>query len=84
MKYELFFSEQAKKDLERLPPATISRISHIFTLIVQNPFIGKTLKGEFHGLRSYRTGDYRIIYEILQKKVIVIILKIGHRKDVYR
>ncbi len=84
MKYQLFFTEQAKKDFARLPPVIHNRLTKALEIISANPYLGKALKGELHGLRSYRMGDYRIIYEIHSKKIIVIILKIGHRKDVYR
>ena len=40
------------------------------------------LKGQFAGLRKYRVGDYRVIYAILQDDVLI--LRIGHRRDVYR
>jgi mRNA interferase RelE/StbE len=40
------------------------------------------LKGPFAGLRKYRVGDYRVIYAILGDQVVV--LRIGHRKEVYR
>ncbi|MDO9350111.1 MAG: type II toxin-antitoxin system mRNA interferase toxin, RelE/StbE family [Deltaproteobacteria bacterium] len=40
------------------------------------------LKGQFAGLRKYRVGDYRVIYAILGDDVLV--LRIGHRKDVYK
>lgn len=40
------------------------------------------LKGQFKGLRKYRVGDYRVIYVILESDVLI--LKIGHRKEVYK
>ncbi len=40
------------------------------------------LKGEFAGLRKYRVGDYRVVYVIIESDVIV--LRIRHRKDVYK
>ena len=45
---------------------------------------GKALKGEKRGLWRYRVGDYRLICDIQDKKVTILILELGHRKDVYR
>ena len=45
---------------------------------------GKPLHGEKRDLWRYRVGDYRLICEIQDEKVIVLVLEVGHRKDVYR
>lgn len=44
---------------------------------------GKPLKYSLKGLRSMRVGDYRIIYKIIESKVVVFIIDIDHRKDIY-
>ena len=48
----------------------------------RNPRLGKKLKGDFEGLRSYRLGTYRIVYRFTRKAVEIIYIE--HRKDVYR
>jgi mRNA interferase RelE/StbE len=45
---------------------------------------GKPLHGEKQGLWRYRVGDYRLICDIQDDRVIVLVLEVGHRKDVYR
>jgi len=45
---------------------------------------GKPLQGEKRGLWRYRVGDYRLICDIQDKKITVLVLEVGHRKDVYR
>ena len=45
---------------------------------------GKPLHGEKRGLWRYRVGDYRLICEIQDEKITVLVLEVGHRKDVYR
>ena len=84
MKYQLSFTERAKKDIEHTSPSFYPRLLRAFELISENPHVGKTLKGNLRGQYSYRVGDHRIIYEILREKILVIILKIGHRKEIYR
>jgi mRNA interferase RelE/StbE len=45
---------------------------------------GKPLHGEKRGLWRYRVGDYRLICDIQDEKITVLVLAVGHRKDVYR
>jgi mRNA interferase RelE/StbE len=45
---------------------------------------GRPLHGEKRDLWRYRVGDYRLICDIQDEKVIVLVLEVGHRKDVYR
>lgn len=45
---------------------------------------GKALKGNFSTLWRYRTGDWRIICDIQDSKILIMVLKIGHRKEVYK
>lgn len=45
---------------------------------------GKPLRGEKRGLWRYRVGDYRLICDIQDEKIAVLVLAVGHRKDVYR
>ena len=49
-----------------------------------NPRIqGKSLKGEFEGLWRYRIGDYRIICEIEDEKLVILAIAVGHRNSIY-
>ena len=45
---------------------------------------GKPLRGEKKDLWRYRVGDYRLICDIQDDRVVVLVLEVGHRKDVYR
>jgi mRNA interferase RelE/StbE len=45
---------------------------------------GKPLRGEKRGLWRYRVGDYRLICDIQDEKITILVLVVGHRKDVYR
>jgi mRNA interferase RelE/StbE len=46
--------------------------------------LGKPLQGDKGGLWRYRVGDYRLICEIQDERITVLVLRVGHRKDVYR
>ncbi len=45
---------------------------------------GRALQGEKRGLWRYRVGDYRLICDIQDHKITILVLELGHRKDVYR
>jgi len=52
--------------------------------IAKDPLVGKCLTNRLSGLHSYRSGDYRIIYKILHQQILIIVLTVGHRKDIYK
>ena len=83
--YTVMWQADAVEDLHALPKHIAKRIKQkIDTHLSQNPLaLGKRLSGEFAELYRYRIGDYRIIYELKQQDILIIIVKVGHRKDVY-
>lgn len=83
MAYSISYKSSVQRDLKRLGKAEARRIlDQLEHDLANNPSQYPTLKGEFAGLRKYRIGNYRIIFAILDQNVLV--LRIGHRKDVYR
>ena len=84
-RYTIIVAPKAKKQIDELPPDIKSRIANVLLdVLAQNPFVGKALKAELKGLYSYRVGEYRIIYSILRHEVIIQIIKVMHRREVYR
>ncbi|OGP63194.1 MAG: hypothetical protein A2V65_01715 [Deltaproteobacteria bacterium RBG_13_49_15] len=85
MKYKVEFKRSAANGFKKLPKLEKKRIGEkIDSLSEDLPDTKSTkMKGEnpFHRIRS---GDYRIIYEIDEDAKMIVILKIGHRKDVYK
>lgn len=83
MTYSINFSKQALKELENINDPFYSNIKDAITGLATNPRpMGyKKLKGR-EGYRI-RTGNYRIIYNIFDTVLIIDIITIGHRKDVY-
>ena len=72
-----------ESDLRRLDKPTARRVlEKLEHALSANPDAGTPLVGEFRGLFRYRVGDYRVIYTKTSEGVLV--LRIGHRKDVYR
>jgi mRNA interferase RelE/StbE len=53
-------------------------------LLCDTPAAGSALKGEFEGLRRLRVGHYRVIYEWQRNELLILVVRIGHRREVYR
>jgi mRNA interferase RelE/StbE len=83
--YKVAYLDSVEEDLKKLDKSTVKKIlNRIETYLVQEPKgLGKPLKGEFQGYWRYRWGDYRVIYKISEQEILIIILRISHRKDVY-
>ena len=83
MAYNIVYKKSVQRDLKKLSKAEAHRVlNQVEEELSENADTHPVLKGQFAGLRKYRIGDYRVIYAILGADVLV--LRIGHRKDVYR
>ena len=81
------FTRQAAKDLEavfRSERKLYQRFLAAFDAIARDPAQGKPLHGELRGLLSHQMGSYRILYEVHHGKLLVIVIDLGHRRDIYR
>ena len=87
MKYKVILSEKARKALKKLDKQTSSLIIGWIEKNLEgceNPRIhGKGLVPNRSGQWRYRIGDYRLICEIQDKKIIIYVLEVGHRKRIY-
>ena len=84
MTYRIIIEKQARKDMKKLSPKTRSRVNATITILRENPFMGKQLKGDLAGLWSLRVWPYRILYIIEREIVTVTVLEVGHRQGVYQ
>ena len=75
-------SRRADKALEIVEARFKEQLKNAIREVSGNPLLGKKLKGEFEGLRSYRLGPFRIVYRFTAELVEVVFL--DRRKDVYR
>ncbi|MDP2929814.1 MAG: type II toxin-antitoxin system RelE/ParE family toxin [Candidatus Omnitrophota bacterium] len=85
MAYKVVYLDQVEQDLKKLNKSIIKKIlARIETYLASDPKeLGKPLKGEFQGYWRYRWGDYRVIYKISEREILILVLRISHRKDVY-
>jgi mRNA interferase RelE/StbE len=83
--YKALIKKSALKDLQTVPKSNQKRLLDLIeNYLSKDPYQGKALSGEFKGLYRWRSGKFRIIYEIQQELLVILVLRIGHRKDVYR
>lgn len=82
--YALRFKRDAERELDRIPRANLARImKRIHQLAFQPRPSGCKKLGE-PSIYRVRQGDYRVLYQIDDENRIVAILKVGHRREVYR
>ena len=74
----------AAKALKKIAIKDRERLIVAIDALSTNPAAGGVLKGEFAGLRRLRVGDYRIVYEVNDDELVVLVIRIGHRQGVYR
>ena len=87
MRYTVQFSKLAKEKFDHFIQANRKvgeQIAKAIDRLAQHPELGEFLKGVRKGYRKYRTGDYRIIYQIEHARLIIYIITIDDRKEVYR
>ena len=83
-KYTVVTTLRAQKDIETLPSFIKEKIKNVSEELSVNPYLGKPLKWVLKGLYTLRLGNYRIIYMVGHKIITITIIKVRHRKAVYR
>jgi mRNA interferase RelE/StbE len=85
MNYQIKFVKQAARQFKALPPQEQERLQPKIDALAGEPRPNGVVKlaGE-DDLYRIRVGDYRIIYCIQDEQLLILVVKIGHRKDVYR
>ncbi len=83
-KYKIAIKKSAAKELEDIPKKDLQKIIKRIQALAQNPRPqgAQKLSGQQHF--RVRQGDYRIVYSVNDKDLIVDIVKIGHRREIYR
>lgn len=83
-RYKVEYARGIVKDLKKLPSDVRNRALEIVEEdLSADPHKGRPLVGPYKGLWKYRIGDYRIIYSIEEDRVVIFVLRIRRRKDVY-
>lgn len=85
--YHIKFTKSAAKEFDHLSASFQEKVIEALRMLAINPFSNllhiKKLKGSANLFRL-RIADYRVVYEVKNQELVVLIIKIGHRKEVYR
>jgi mRNA interferase RelE/StbE len=88
MPWTIQYSKQAERELNKLDPAVQTRIRSFMEDRVafrdEPRSLAKTLSGDYESLIRYRVGDYRVVCEIHQHVLVVTVIAVAHRREVYR
>ena len=86
MAWTIEWSDAAKKQLRKLDRQVARQIvDYVGTKAARNPrALGKALTAEFASLWRYRVGDFRIVVSIEDARLVILVVRVGHRREVYR
>ncbi len=82
--FSIRIRSSAARELRRLSKPERNRVRYRISELAENPLQGALLKGEYRGLRRLRVGKYRVIYEVRHDVLLILVIRIAHRRSVYR
>ena len=83
MAWTLVYTSSAGRAIRRLDPGIRRRVLAALQKLQAEPERGKPLQLTLKGLRSWRTGDYRIVYRVIETRIEILVVALGHRRNVY-
>ncbi len=84
IKYNLLLSHKFDRDFAHLGKTLQDRVVEGLRELNDNPYAGKQLKGKLKDLWSWRVGEFRILYQIREEKLLIFAISVRHRKHVYK
>lgn len=84
MKYAIAYHRRVEKQMSRIPKQHAARIQKAILMLSKDPYAGKKLDGDLAGLRSLRVWTYRVLYEVFEDTILIVVLSVGHRQGVYK
>lgn len=81
--YKITFKSSVAKDLRNIPNTDVERILSRINELAENPRAPGCIKLSGHDLYRVRQGNYRIVYEIRNDELVVVVIKVAHRSSVY-
>ena len=82
--YKVIFTKSVKKDFRKIPKLEVSKILNEIAYLAKNPRSSQTKKLKGEKLYRLRVGNYRVIYDIQDNLMLIFVVKLGHRGDIYR
>ena len=83
MTYHILYTEEAARRIGKLDKAVKERVGKAIKKLSEQPDLGKRLTGLLSDRWSYQVGDWRILYKVRKSEVLILILTVGHWRDVY-
>lgn len=84
MSYSISIKQSAAKALSKIDIPQRKRLIEAIDKLKTNPTAGSVLKGEFSGLRRIRIGDYRIVYEVQNEQLVILVIRVAHRREIHK
>ena len=84
MIYTITIKQSAQKALAKIDAPQRIRLIEAIDKLKITPNAGSVLKGEFSGLRRIRIGDYRIVYEVQNEQLVILVIRVAHRREAYK
>jgi len=81
--WSVSYTRSAARAIRHLDPQIRARVHTAIEVLMENPLRGKPLQLTLQGLRSWRTGDWRIVYRVHAERIEILVVAVGHRRDVY-
>jgi mRNA interferase RelE/StbE len=83
MTYCILYTEEAARRLAKLDKTVKERVGRVIVRLSEHPELEKRLTGILSDRWSYRVGDWRILYKLKRNELLVLVLTVGHRRDIY-
>ena len=84
VRYSIQIKRSAQRELAAIPQPTRIRLVDAIDSLGGSPLAGSPLKGGLRGLRRLRVDDYRIVYELLDGELVILVVRVAHRREAYR
>ena len=81
--YSIRIRDSARRELAQLPRDARERVIVAIDALREQPLAGSPLKGGLRGLRRQRVGHYRILYELLDEELVILVVRVAHRLESY-
>lgn len=83
MSWAVSYTRTAAKAIRKLDARTRAQVRAAIERLREEPLRGKPLQLTLKGLRSWRTGEWRIVYRLVHDRLEVLVVAVGHRREVY-
>ncbi len=83
MTWEIEYTRSAARDLRKFDAPVRRQVKAAVERLADDSTRGRPLRLTLQGLRSWRTGDWRIVYRTDNDRIVVLVIAVGHRREVY-